>query len=392
MKKTTFAILISSFLLVSCSSLLKYDFDKAFSRNKEFEQQVTIISPDIAPEETSTAPVNQSKEAKEVAKKEQKPVVTPPTRARDEALSKEEAAMLYMQPKVTKKAATKPAADNSKTTPTPQQTATLAKTEKSTVDKATKPKKREPDIEDSEGFDNQRRPLVDPFRVGEVVTHNVSYLGASAGVLRLEVKPFAMVNNRKSYNFFIDVKSTSLFSKVYAVDDQVQTYVDYEELVPWVFKLNIRDSGQVKEAQSFFNFKTLKANYWERRYTEKDGQEEKKLEWDILPYSQNAFSAVFYMRVFQWTVGKEHQFRVADDEKNISFSGRAVEKTKLKTDAGTFDAIKIKAEIVSRGNLAKATDFYLWVSDDDRKYILRIEVKLPIGSLVSEVSKIKAGT
>ncbi|AGH95139.1 DUF3108 domain-containing protein [Pseudobdellovibrio exovorus] len=391
MKKVTIAILTSSFLLVSCSSLLKYDFDKAFSRNKEFEQQVVIV----APEESSPA----SSTSDEV--KAEPPAVvtphTPPTRARNEALSKEEAAMLfYEQSKAAKAKSTtvKPketAAPTKVATVNKTATKAVAKAEKSTEDKTTKPKKREPDIEDSEGFDNQRRPLVDPFRVGEVVTHDVSYLGAKAGVLRLEVKPFAMVNNRKSYNFFIDVKSTSFFSKVYAVDDQVQTYVDYEELVPWVFKLNIRDSGQVKEAQSFFNFKTLKANYWERRYTEKDGQEEKKLEWDILPYSQNAFSAVFYMRVFQWTVGKEHQFRVADDEKNINFTGRAIEKTKLKTEAGTFDAIKIKAEIVSRGNLAKATDFYLWVSDDDRKYILRIEVKLPIGSLVSEVSSIKAG-
>lgn len=378
MKKTTIAALFSIFLLASCSSLLKYDKDKFFKKNKEFEQQVSIVVT-----EGPVAPAAENADSAPVAA-EDKPV----SRPQNEALSKEEAAMMYTMTRAAKKVAPRPA----KAVSTPAKSEVAVKAPTAAVATEAKPKRREPDIEDSAGFDNKRRPLIDPFRVGEVVTHDVSYLGARAGVLKLEVRPFAVVNNRKSYNFFIDVKSTSLFSKVYAVDDQVQTYVDYEKLVPWVFKLNIRDSGQVKEAQSYFNFNTLKANYWEHRYTEKGGHEEKKVEWDILPYSQNAFSGIFYMRVFQWTIGKEHQFRVADDEKNITFSARAVEKVKLKTSAGTFDAVKVKAEIVTSGNLAKATDFYLWLSDDDRKYILRIEVKLPVGSLVSEVSDIKAGS
>jgi hypothetical protein len=97
------------------------------------------------------------------------------------------------------------------------------------------------------------------------------------------------------------------------------------------------------------------------------------------------------MRVFKWQVGKQYSFRVADDEKNVLFKATALERTKLKTDVGTFNAIKIKAEVQTRGNLAKATDFYMWLSDDERKYILRIEVKLPVGSLVSQVTSIKEG-
>lgn len=249
---------------------------------------------------------------------------------------------------------------------------------------------RQPEIEDAEGFDNQRRPLIDPFQVGEKVTHNVSYFGASAGTLSFSVKSFAFLNGKKNYNFLIDIKSNSVFSKlVYAVDDQVQTYVDYETLTPGAFKLEIIDSGQMKEARSYFDFENLSANYWEHRFTEKNGHEEKKTNWTILPYSQNPFSSIFYMRIFKWTVGKEYHFRVADDEKNVIFKATALEKEKLNTPVGEFDAIKLKAEVVSRGNLSKAKDFYMWLSDDERKYVLRIEVKLPIGTLVSEVIDIK---
>lgn len=370
--------------LAACSSLLKYDREEQDFRHEEFDQQVKIeVAEEPAPVEPADVPVSADPQPDNAA------VPPKPTPAKPKAKAV--------------KSSAKPAAKSSAGTKSTAKAAPVKKTESEpkpavkAVKKApvkaaapAKPSRRQPTVEDDQGFDSQRRPLVDPFRVGEKVIHEVSYLGAKAGTLTLEIKPFATVNGKKSYNFNVAIKSSSFFSNVYAVDDKVQTFLDYDTLVPQVFKLNIRDSGQVKEAQSYFNFSTMRAHYWEHRYTEKGGHEEKKLDWEILPYSQNPFSGIFYMRVFQWQVGKEYVFRVADDEKNVTFSGRALEKTRLDTDAGTFNAVKIKAEIVSRGNL-KATDFYLWISDDDRKFILRIEVKLPIGSLVSEVTDIQKG-
>ncbi|MEQ1721934.1 MAG: DUF3108 domain-containing protein [Pseudobdellovibrio sp.] len=348
MIKNALLTIVLAFFVLSCSSLLKYDKSKGEFKNEEFDKQVKIVEPVDADDAQSEAKI-----------------ADPTTVSTLDAPKSVSKAVVVKKPVKVKKA--------TKQTPVV-------------------PLTRQPDIEDSEGFiDNQRRPLVDPFKVGERVTHEVTYLGATAGELILSVKPFATVNGRKNYNFFIDIKSTSFFSKIFAVDDKVQTYVDYDNLLPGVFKLDIKDSAQVKEAKSYFDFETLRANYWEHKYTEAGGHEEKKLNWAILPYSQNPFSAIFYMRVFKWTVGKQYSFRVADDEKNVIFKATALEKTKLNTDAGSFNAVKIKAEVQTRGNLAKATDFYMWISDDEHKYILRIEVKLPVGSLVSEVSSIKEG-
>lgn len=266
-----------------------------------------------------------------------------------------------------------------------------SKGKKGNLSAEVKNERRLPELEDSEGFANGRRPVVDPYRVGEKVTHTVSYFGTTAGILSFSVGPYLEVNERKSYNFQVEIKSSRLFSSFYSVQDKVETYVDYENLVPHVFKLDIKESGQLKQAQSFFDQSTLKANYWENKYTEKNGHEEKKQTWEILPYSQNAFSAIFYMRLFKWNVGQEYAFRVSDDEKNIVFKGKALEKVVLETDAGKFEAIKIRAEIVSRGALTQTGDLFLWLSNDDRKYVLRIEAKIKIGTLVSEVTSIDPG-
>jgi len=363
-------VLLTVFFFASCSSLLKYKKSDEF-KNAEFEKKVIIVEDPVKEEGkdsvSGTGAVSGATGVSGTTTVSATTTVSGTTTVGPQPTTPFKSKLSKPKPPAKpKKAGAKAAA-------------------------APVPQVRQPETEDSEGFNNQRRPPVDPFRVGESVTHDVKYLGATAGQMVLKVNPFAVVNGKKSYNFVIELKSTSFFSKVFAVDDKVQTFVDYDTLVPHVFKLDIRDSGQVKEAQAYYNAETLTADYWEHRYTEKHGHEEKKLSWSILPYSQNPFSAIFYMRVFKFTVGREYHISVADDEKNVVFKAKAIERAKISTDAGTFPAVRLKAEIYSRGNLAKASDFYLWVSDDDRKYILRIEVKLPFGSIVSEATKIVEG-
>jgi len=334
--------------LSSCSSkFLKYEKQDKFFKNEEFEREVKIKSVDD--EET--------------------------TPAKAEAVK-----------------------------PVPQQTASATtevkkapkkvKTKKADVKKAevVASTKRQPEIEDSEGFTGtSRRPNVDPFKVGEKVVHEVSYFAAKAGDLTMQVKPFAQVNGRKSYNFVINLESNRVFSSFFSVEDRVDTFLDYETLIPHVLKINIKEKDKLAQSQSYFNNETLKASFWEKKYTEKAGEEERKFTWDILPFSQNAFSGLFYMRVFNWKEGKQVSFRVAEDKKNIVFTGTAVGKEKLNTEAGEFNAIKIKASIVTRGALSQTGDIFLWLSDDEHKYILRIEAKIKIGTLVSEVIEIEKG-
>jgi hypothetical protein len=349
-KASVYSILWIIFL-VSCSTgILKYNKEKDIFKNAEFEKKVLIKEvPVEVPEKTETlaAPIVEPKPVESLFRASKKAV--------------------------------------------PQAKAKKKSSKKKKNDEPAPVLKRQPELENSEGFDSDRRPLVDPFRVGEKVIHTVSYFGTSAGVLTFSVGPFVEVNGRKSYNFITEIKSSRLFSSFYSVQDKVETYMDYVDLVPHVFKLDIKESGQLKEAQSFFDHEKLKVNYWENKYTEKNGHEDKKLEWDILEYSQNAFSSIFYMRIFKWTPGKDYAFRVSDDGKNVLFKATAIEKTVLNTDAGQFKAIKVKAEVVSRGALAQTGDLFFWMSDDEHKYILRIEAKIKIGTLVSEVTKIIPG-
>ncbi len=364
--KLLLGALTSALLFSACStSFLKYEKADQLKKNEEFEEAVKIVKqPEKAEEPSAPAP---TAEKTEPAK----------------AVSSSAPA------KTTVKAPAKPAAAVKAATPAKKTDKAKGKKmeEKSNASDVAV---RQPELEDSTGF-NGRRPILDPFREGEEVVHDVHYFKVSAGELRMKVEPFATVNSRKAYTFAVEIKTSSLFSTFYSVEDRVETFVDFEDLVPRVFQLHVKESGQLREAKMLFDTDKGVATFWEKKVTKEDGEKEKKETWDILPYTQNVYSAIFYMRNFQWETGKEYSFRVGNDKENLVFSGKAIRREVLETKLGPMKAIVVQPNITLKGKFKPIGDNFIWLSDDDRRYILRIESKIKIGTLISEVVEIKPG-
>lgn len=250
--------------------------------------------------------------------------------------------------------------------------------------------KHEPDIEDSEGFSG-RRPLVDPFLVGEKITLGLSYFNITAGYLDLEVLPFVEVNGAKSYAFRISAKSNSWFSRIYAVDDYANTYVNYESMLPFNFEIKVRESKQLADVRSYFDWKNLKGNHWEKRVSKDKGERNKDIKWDIKAFSQNVISAIFYLRTFTMTPGKKLAFRVANDGKNIVFKGEVLRREEIQTEIGKLKTVVIKPEFEVDGIFKPVGEVYLWLTDDERKFLVRIESKIKIGTIVGKIKAIEPG-
>lgn len=247
------------------------------------------------------------------------------------------------------------------------------------------------DLEDPVGFVG-RRPVKDPFWVGEKVVLDVSFFKISAGTLTLSVKPSVQVNGKKAYSLDSEIQTYPNFSKmIYAANYKVLTLLDHDQMIPRVFTLHVKDSKELREARSFFDFDKNMATYWEKKVTDKSGVEEKKQQWEILPFSQNVFSAIYYMRTFAWEDGKEYAFRVADDEQNLIFRGKVVRREILETDLGDMKAIVIKPEVILKGKFKPLGDIYIWLSDDDRKLVLRLETKISVGTFVAKIIQLDPG-
>ena len=311
-----------------------------------------------------------------------------------------------IEPKEAPKAELKPAREDTKTKKIEEKKAKKVKPKKKVAKKAKKkgsPKvekqpevkeaelgKKEPSLEDAEGFKG-RRPVKDPFGVGEKIVLNIKYFAMSAGELTLESRNVVEVNERLSYHFTIGVKTHNFFSRIYEVDDWAETYMDYQDMVPYNLAVHVKESKQLKESRSVYDFKTGKANYWEKKVTKEKGEKNRKVSWDIQPFSQNVISAIFYLRTFTLRNGKKISFRVADAGKNILFKAEVVREERLKTDKAEMDTLVLKLEFEQDGVFKKTGDVFLWLTKDDRKFPVKVESKIKIGTLVGTLKELTPG-
>lgn len=256
--------------------------------------------------------------------------------------------------------------------------------------KESKVKPHVPPMEDSEGFSG-RRPLVDPFRVGEKTTLALSYFNMTAGILDLEVLPFVEVNGEKAYSFKVSARTNGIFSRFYSVDDFATTYISYENLIPLNFEISVKESKQVANIRSIFDWKKLKGYYWEKRVTQDKGEKSKNIEWDIKPFSQNVVSAVYYLRNFTLTPGKKLAFSVADEGKNIVFKGEVLRREEITTDIGKVKTVVVRPQFEVDGVFKQTGEILMWMTDDDRKFLVRIESKIKIGTIVGKIKALEPG-
>lgn len=248
----------------------------------------------------------------------------------------------------------------------------------------------EPAIEDSEEFIG-RRPQVDPFRVGEKVTLEVSYFGVAAGDMTVEVRPFVQVNGRKSYQFAGTAVSTSVFAMFYAVDDWYESYVDFDTLTPSNYALHVKETKQLRETRSVFDWEKNTATWWDKKIDSEQKVEERKKEWEIPLFSQNIFSAPYYLRTFQLKPGKKIAYRVAHEGENLVVTAEVLRKERITTAIGDLDTVVVKPKIELNGNFRPVGDIFIWLTDDDRKFIVRIESKIKIGTIVGAVKSLEKG-
>ncbi len=343
-------VFISGSGLMGCSSLWK-DYDESLLKNKEFDDNVKV---------TEMSPVEPAKEVK--AQKTDAVTVSPVGTG-----------PVVAAPAKTKKTVA-PAQD---------------KKTKTTTVAPSGPAKHEPALEDGEGFDG-RRPLVDPFVENEKLSYSVSYFGVEAGQFTTTIGPFVQVNGKKAYKMLYQARSSSVFSMFYAVDDKAETFMDYDTLVPYSYTITARESKQVRDVKNYFNWKTMKVKHWDKKLKKGAKEpEEKNLEWDLLPYSQNVFSVPFYLRTFTMSVGKEFAVRVAHDGSNIIMRAKVVREESLNTRAGKLDTWVIKPEFEINGVFKPVGDIFLWLTKDDKKRLVRIESKIKIGKIIAAIEKIE---
>ena len=213
------------------------------------------------------------------------------------------------------------------------------------------------------------------FRVGERLVFDVSYGFITAGEAIIQIPRIERVRGRDAFRVEFLVNSLPSFSWIYKVEDQYLTFIDTVSLLPHRFEQHIREGSYRRDFVADFDRDRRVAITTEG-------------EFPILPEVHDIFSAFFYARTVDYTgmsAGDSVLLYNYYRDRYYELMIRVLGRQELEIEAGTFRTIVVEP-IVKEGGLFKSEGrIVIWLTDDDLKVPVRVNTKVVIGSIDSEL-------
>ncbi len=213
------------------------------------------------------------------------------------------------------------------------------------------------------------------FGVGERLVFDVNYGFITAGEAVMSIPGFDSVAGRKCYRIQFTVNSLSSFSWIYKVEDRYLTFIDVGAIIPWRFEQHIREGSYQRDFVADFDHKSLLAHTSEG-------------DFPIPRYVHDILSAFYFTRTFNFSAFKPGDtLSMANFYKDKSYDliVRFLGRQELEVAAGTFRTIVVEP-LVKEGGLFKSEGrIVIWLTDDERKIPVRVNTKVIIGSIDTEL-------
>lgn len=234
-----------------------------------------------------------------------------------------------------------------------------------------------------------RRPATLPFLVGEKLRYDIRFVGVTAAHMELEVMPEKSISDRKVLPIRSKIKTVPVFDLVYRVDDNVFSYFDADGMFSHRFTMDLDESKQSRKLIELYDYDKNMSFFWNRIQHSEKGFIEQKESYNIKPWSQDPLSAIYFLRTVDLPreAGQEFRYPVILDGKPWESLLRYVGKERIYAGGKDREAVVYHVENYHKGELRNREN-KIWLSDDERRLVLRIETKLKIGSFAVALDQI----
>jgi hypothetical protein len=121
------------------------------------------------------------------------------------------------------------------------------------------------------------------------------------------------------------------------------------------------------------------------------GRYDKTYEIEVPPEALDFVTMVFRLRTLPLPDGATHAFKVLAGRKVNTVVASVVKRERVKTDAGKFQAIKVRIPTRFDGKFNEKSPTHVWFSDDERRVLVKLSVDLAVGSGYAELVRYQPG-
>lgn len=242
--------------------------------------------------------------------------------------------------------------------------------------------------EEFKKYDLKSAPAWNSFQptiyLGEKHTFKVSYLGITAGFIKMETLPKVNLGDTEVFHLKAKMRSARYYKYIYSLDDSIESFVTTSNFLPLKYILLQRESAQKVDDLQLFDHSELKTYHFYKRL-KRGKRKEVELEKPIPHFFQDSFSALYFVRGFPLKKGDRYEFPIVTRGKIWILKILVEGKEEIEVGDKTFQAIKINAETRFPGVLEKKGDILFWYSADKIRKLLKFEAQVKIGSVEGEL-------
>jgi KDO2-lipid IV(A) lauroyltransferase len=253
--------------------------------------------------------------------------------------------------------------------------------------------KKSTSVKKAKAKDNNKIELVPKdkmaFGVGERAEIDLSWGVLSGGKLITEVLAGPKEKGRDTFLFVGRALSSRLMETIYKVDNTLESIVDRGGLIPYKYVLSQVETPQVKKSEVDFDHVKKIAHFRVKRVSQKFGNQDINRKDSFIPGSRDLYSAFYYARTLDYRLNKSQSFFIYENGQNWEVILTPVANEVVVTKAGAFQCWKIAIKIKLNNIFKQTGDVYGWLSDDSKKYLVKFEAKVQIGTIVGTLVSVK---
>lgn len=220
--------------------------------------------------------------------------------------------------------------------------------------------------------------------------YNISYGLVKAGELTLSLEDHKKkIYGQPVVKFHAQIISNSFYSYIYEVDDNLVSYFSKESFLPIKFQMDQIESNFISKELMLFDHES-KTSYFFYQKTNEDKETTKKKKTIKTPVLfQDPFSVLFFLKGIDWNkVGIQRlSIPLVNGKKILILNSHIDKKETLSIMGQDIEALKIKASTKYQGDTLKSGDITFWFSNDEKRDLLKLRIKVKLGSILLEKVK-----
>ncbi len=220
------------------------------------------------------------------------------------------------------------------------------------------------------------QPLLDQptikrnFRKGEVLEYIVKVKGIPAGTQVLQVKDKKVIAGREVYHIESRSSVNKLFNIIYPYSEQSESIILKDKFYPVYYKKYLRDGGYVGSTT---------INFDDTKRVAKVVKDKKTKDIKIPDGIQDELSMIYLLRTKNIKIGEEYEFPALIGTKTFNVEVTILRSEEIKTIFGVTNTLVVKSS---------PRDVTIWITDDESRIPVRLEVNTKLGKLVAELRNI----